>query len=275
MRDDLPSRKVQVRHVAAILGCALIQVNAAHSLAVARFPINASFTTSQRDGLQSVLACRHSSDVRGSRLMKCQLCGLVYNGEHACAGIIAAGSRPPGAAPEGFALGHYLGLAWRIARWDDRAVREVMNDSHAVPYGILIWSASIALPLLVIVTLARFRGHGLSLPRIIDFIGLSLISAAVYGLVHMGICHLMAKYFCAGEGRFIQIIRPLLLAEIVYLLLVIPIAGPLLVGIAWVAVMVMVFQEVHGIEPLSAFLLSAGVGLALQLVSHFVVHTRF
>jgi hypothetical protein len=207
--------------------------------------------------------------------MKCELCGLVYEGDHACAGTIVAETRTPGPAPEGFVLGHYLGLAWRIVRWDDGAVREVMDDSHAVPYGILIWSASIALPLLLILTLARLRGHGLSLPRTIDFIGISLLSAAVYGLVHMGTCHLMAKYFCAGEGRFIQIIRPLLLAEIVYLMLVVPIAGPLLVGIAWVAVMVMVFQEVHGIEPLSAFLLSAGVGLVLQLLSHFVLHTRF
>jgi hypothetical protein len=207
--------------------------------------------------------------------MKCRLCGLVYEGEHACAGTIAAGIRTPKAAPEGFVLGHYLGLAWRIVRWDDGAVREVMDDSHAVPYGIVIWSASIALPLLLVLTLARFRGHGLSLPQIIDFIGFSLISAAVYGLVHMGICHQMAKYFCAGEGRFIQIVRPLLLAEIVYLLLVIPIVGPLLVAIAWIAVMVMVFQEVHGIEPLSAFLLSASVGLVLQLISHFVLHTRF
>jgi hypothetical protein len=154
-------------------------------------------------------------------------------------------------------------------------VREVRDDSHALPYGILIWSVSIVLPLLLILTLARFRSHALSLTQIVNFIELSLISAAIYGLVHMGICHQMAKYFCAGEGRLIQIIRPLLLAEIVYLLLVIPIAGPLFAAIAWVAVMVMVFQEVHGIEPLSAFLLSAGVGVVLKLLSHYVLHTRF
>jgi hypothetical protein len=208
--------------------------------------------------------------------MKCEPCGLEYEGDHACASTIAAGIGAPGGTPEGFALGHYLRLAWHIVRWDDWAVREVMDDSHALPYGILIWSVSIALPLLLILTFARARGgNALSLMQVVGFIGLSLISAAIYGFVHMGSCHLMAKYFFAGTGRFIQIIRPLLLAEIVYLLVVIPIAGPLFAAIAWVAVMVMVFQEVHGIEPLSAFLLSAGVGVVLRLLSHYAMHARF
>jgi hypothetical protein len=121
--------------------------------------------------------------------MKCELCGLGYEGHHACVGTVAAGIGTPGAAPEGFALGHYLGLAWRIVRWDDGAVREVMDDSHALPYEILIWSVSIVLPLLLILTLARFKSHALSLTQIVNFIELSLISAAIYGLVHMGICH--------------------------------------------------------------------------------------
>jgi hypothetical protein len=85
----------------------------------------------------------------------------------------------------------------------------------------------------------------------------------------------MAKYFCAGQGNFIQIIRPLLLAQIVYLLLLIPIAGPWVAAIASVAVMVMVFHEVHGIEFLSAFLLSAGVGLALRLIFNYFLHRPF
>jgi hypothetical protein len=58
--------------------------------------------------------------------MKCRLCGLVYEGEHACAATIDAGTRTPGAAPEGFVLWRYLGLAWRIVRWDDAAAREVI-----------------------------------------------------------------------------------------------------------------------------------------------------
>jgi hypothetical protein len=222
-----------------------------------------------------VLEYRRSRVGKGDRSVKCELCGVEYEGEHACASTIAAGIGAPGAAPHRFALGHYLRLAWHIVRWDDWAVREVMDDPHALPSGILIWSVSIALPLFLLLTFARARGNGLSFTQVVGFIGLSLISAAIYGLVQMGICHLMAKYFFAGAGRFIQIIRPLLLAEIVYLLVVIPILGPLLAAIAWVAVMVIVFQEVHGIEPLSAFLLSAGVGVALRLLSHYVLHTRF
>jgi hypothetical protein len=207
--------------------------------------------------------------------MKCQVCGLEYRGEHFCESPVAAESGALSAAPEGFALGYYLRLALRIACWDDAAVREVMNDSRALPYGIFIWSFSIALPVFLTQGFERFRRNGLTLTQVLSIVGLNLVLTAVYGLVQMGICHLFAKYFCGGDGKFIQIVRPLLLAEIVYVLLVIPIAGPLVAPIAWVVVMVTVFHEVHGIEYLSAFLISAGVGLAVRLISHYVLHVPF
>jgi|SRR5579863_1660346 hypothetical protein len=209
--------------------------------------------------------------------MICEVCGSGYEADHVCGGTVATGVGAPGTVPKGFALGHYLRLAWRIVRWDDSAVREVMNDSRSLPYGILIWSGSIVLPALLLFGFVGLRSNRLpvTFPQFVGMVEFVLISAAIYGFVHMGICHLMAKYFCAGQGSFIQIIRPLLLAEIVYLLLVIPFVGWLVAAIAWVAVMVMVFQEVHGIEPLSAFLLSASVGVALKLMSHFVLHTPF
>jgi hypothetical protein len=46
-------------------------------------------------------------------------------------------------------------------------------------------------------------------------------------------------------------------------------------GLAWTAVMMMVFEEVHGIEPLTAFLLSAAVGVGLRLTLYFLVKTPF
>jgi len=181
----------------------------------------------------------------------------------------------PSAAPQGFALGHYLGLAWRIVRWDDASIREAMDDPRVLPYGVLIWCTANALPLFAVIGLLSLRGIRILPGRIFAVIGMGLVYAAIYGLVHMGICHLLAKYFCSGGGKFIQIIRPLLLASIVYVLLVIPLAGPVVAAIAWVAVMMMVFQEVHGIEPLTAFLLSAGVGVALKLISYYFIHTPF
>jgi len=222
-----------------------------------------------------VLECSRFGDGRGYKFMRCQVCGEEYRGEHFCASPVAIGSGTTAAAPKGFALGHYLRLAWRIVLWDDSAVREIMDDPHATLYGLLIWSVSNALSLFVILSFTGLRSSPPPREQIARLVALSLVSSAIWGLVHMGICHLMAKYFCAGQGTFMQIIRPLLLAEIVYLLLAIPVVGSLVAPIAWVAVMVIVFHEVHGIEFLSAFLLSAGVGLALRIVLHFFPHRPF
>jgi hypothetical protein len=71
------------------------------------------------------------------------------------------------------------------------------------------------------------------------------------------------------------VIRPLLLAGIIYLLVAVPILGPLLAPIAWICAVTAVFAEVHGIEPLTTFLFSAIVGFALRVLSHFLLHTRF
>ena len=45
MRNDLSGRKVQVRHVGAILGCARTQVNEAPSLFLGQFPTTAAGST--------------------------------------------------------------------------------------------------------------------------------------------------------------------------------------------------------------------------------------
>jgi len=49
--------------------------------------------------------------------------------------------------PQGFALGHYLGEAFRIATWNDAAIRRAMNDSNAIVYGIIIYMIVVSLQL--------------------------------------------------------------------------------------------------------------------------------
>ncbi|HTA57935.1 MAG TPA: hypothetical protein VK805_07270 [Candidatus Baltobacteraceae bacterium] len=205
--------------------------------------------------------------------MVCDVCGQEFLVRHSCPGPIPAGDIL--APPEGFALFYYLGEAWRIVRWDDAAIRRIKDDKRELPYGILIWCVANALPVLLIATYTPKLARQFS-----DFGGILtllylLAYGAALGLTQMGICHLLAKWFCAGEGKFIQIIRPLLLASIVYVALASPLFGALLAGLAWTAVMMMVFQEVHGIEPLTAFLLSAGVGVGLRLALYFLVKTPF
>ena len=93
--------------------------------------------------------------------------------------------------------------------------------------------------------------------------------------MHIGICHLFAKWFFAGDGHFVNLVRPLLFATIVYVLVPIPFFGMFLSGIAWIAVVMMVFQEVHGMEPLAAFLLSASEGIAIRVVEYLVMGRVF
>jgi hypothetical protein len=70
----------------------------------------------------------------------------------------------------------------------------------------------------------------------------------------------------AGEGRFVEILRPLLLGSVVLVLLTIPYVGIFAAAIAWVCVFAMVFQEIDGVEPLSSYLLSAVVGIAFRIL---------
>jgi hypothetical protein len=159
--------------------------------------------------------------------------------------------------------------------WDDAAIRRIKDDKRELPYGILIWVVTNTLAMVLTTLYVPARARQFSGLGGVITLGYVLLSGAVWGLIHMGIMHLIAKYFCAGDGKFIQVIRPLLLGSIVYVALLIPFLGPFIAGIAWVAVMVMVFQEVHDMEPLTSFLLSFGVGLALLLFQFFAFKGPF
>ncbi len=67
-----------------------------------------------------------------------------------------------------------------------------------------------------------------------------------------------------GEGRFVEILRPLLLGSITLILVAIPYAGVFLGAIGWICVFAMVFQVVADIEAFSAFVLSIVVGLVFS-----------
>jgi hypothetical protein len=207
--------------------------------------------------------------------MKCEVCGQEYGVAHNCAGIAAASpvSDVPD-PPEGFALGHYLGEAFRIATWDDGAIHRTMNDPRAILYGVMVYAFAVSMQLAIPVTRFLLAGRFEHATIIASSVALLLIGAAILDLLRVGACHLLSKWFAAGTGNFQQSLGPLLLGSIVYLLLLIPFVGPLLGGIAWIAVFVMVFQEVHGIEPLTSFLFSAGVGLVFLIIQIYALPVR-
>jgi hypothetical protein len=203
--------------------------------------------------------------------MKCEVCGMDYGLSHHCSGIpplvTMEESAPP---PTDFSPGYYLALAFNIARWDDVAIRRASRDPNATYYGAALW-----------VMAATLIMTGIALPRIlaaIHFGGATMIFGVIIGLsfglatmalftfVQLGLCHLIAKWFFDGNGSYLSVMRPLLLAWFVNCLVLIPIAGTLAGAIAWTAVLMMVFEEIEGISRLQAFGISAGINVCFFIL---------
>lgn len=207
--------------------------------------------------------------------MRCDVCGLEYGLSHNCPGPLPPVARDLVTAelqvPSDAGLGYYLGQAVKIVRWDDGAIRRNAKDPKATAYGLLFWSASILLILLVttLPTLSR------SLPKVNPIaqaigiiVGLTfgLVIMAVITFLQLGLCHLIAKWFFGASGKFAEVMRPLLLGWFVNCFLLIPVAGMLLAAIGWTAVLMMVFEEVDGIGRLQAFGISAGINICFLVL---------
>jgi hypothetical protein len=210
----------------------------------------------------------------GERAVKCSVCGQDYGVAHNCAGVAAfippEESAPP---PAGFAPFYYLRMALHIARWDEVAIRRASRDFNAVFYGAFFWTVAAVAILLVsllprIPKSAKISGPALMLGLIVGVI-VGLVYMAFLTFVQLGLCHLIAKWFFGGTGSYMGVMRPLLLGWFVNALILIPFVGILAASIAWIAVLMLVFEEVDGIGRLQAFLISAGINvciLALQFM---------
>lgn len=206
--------------------------------------------------------------------MQCSVCGMEYAGAHACSGgtqfVIPEEMVPP---PEGICPGYYLRMAFHIARWDDVAIRRASRDPDALFYGAIF--STISATLIFLVT---------ALPKILSrpdrsgetlFFGLLLglvfvwLYMSIITVIQIGVCHMIAKVFLGATGTFFGVARPLLLGWFVNCLILIPFLGPLAAAIAWTAILMLVFEEVDGVERLKAFFISAGINaifLALELL---------
>lgn len=208
--------------------------------------------------------------------MVCSVCGQDYGLSHNCAGI-AAFMTPEEAAPPPTAFDplYYLRLAFNIARWDDIAIRRAARDSNALGYGMVLWTFS-AFLILVGMTLAQLLARtDISLPAaliaLIPGLGFGLAVLAAATLIQLGLCHLIAKWLFGGKGTYLELMRPLLLGWWVNVLILIPFLGTLAAGIAWIAVLMLVFEEVEGIERLQAFLISAGVNVCFYVIQFLLL----
>jgi hypothetical protein len=98
---------------------------------------------------------------------------------------------------------------------------------------------------------------------------------ALITVLHLILCNVIAKLIFGASGKFIEVMRPLLLGWFVNYLVLIPGVGILLTGIGWTAVLMMVFEEIDGIGRLQAFGISARINLcffAIQFAMTPVTH---
>ena len=204
--------------------------------------------------------------------MKCQVCGQDYGVAHQCASVAPASDVSDVAAPpRGFALGHYLGEALRIATWNDDAIRRTMNDPNAIVYGVIIYMAAVSLQLAVPVLRLLAAGRIEHAVIVASSVAILLLAAVGLDFLKIGICHFFSKWFADGSGKFTQLLGPLLLGSIVHALALSPVLGTVAAGIAWVAVFAMVFQEVHGIEPLTAILICGMVNFVFFVIQIYAL----
>jgi len=204
---------------------------------------------------------------------------MDYGMTHHCAGarpevVIPADEpalEPATSVPAGFSPLHYLLEALRIATWNSEAILRASRDPRSLGYGIAVWICANSVATVVnMLVLSNERSPIIDILVRLIF---SLTLGAVQSLAQIGTCFLVAKWMLGGDGRFIQILRPLLLGSIVFLLAVIPYAGIFLVAIAWICVFAMVFQVVADIEAFSAYALAIVVGLVFREVGSFFSHT--
>lgn len=202
--------------------------------------------------------------------MKCAVCGMDYGLSHNCSRIpplqTPEETAPP---PSGFAPLYYLRLAFNIVRWDEVSIGRASRDSNALLYGTALWAISVLVIFFRTALPALARLPAASPATIVGLIVGMVFMLAYMGVIvviQLGLCHLIAKWFFGATGTFLAVMRPLLLAWFVNCLILVPYLGMLAAGIAWTAVLMMVFEEVDGIGRLQAFGISAGINICFTLL---------
>jgi hypothetical protein len=195
--------------------------------------------------------------------MQCALCGQDCGVTHSCAGIapvVPAHEVGPSPALRFDPL-HYFSEAFRILCWDDAAVRRASRDNNSILYGFVILLVSPAF-ILIPLTLQNV-GLGYATPwdliawRWLQTVGFTL----AWMVAQIGLSHLLAKMFFEAKGAFVAILRACMLGQLFRWLIIVPFVGGLLTGLGGIALLMLVFEEVDGVERMKAFGLAMAVGI--------------
>jgi hypothetical protein len=205
-------------------------------------------------------------------LEKCSVCGQQYGVTHSCSGPPTAQPVATWTTPIGFAPIKYLSQALAISRFDDRAIVAASLDSKSLPYGIAIWLVGQLLVYGRAIWIVANSRRAIFWPRAVSGCCTLLLVDAVWLLAQYGICHILACWLFRAHGRYVALLRPLLLGSVVSWVLIVPYVGMILSGFWSIAVMMLVFENVDGIDRLKAFGLSFVVGLVFLGVGHSLLN---
>jgi hypothetical protein len=210
--------------------------------------------------------------------MRCKVCGIEYGVSHECSGLAPGMTLEEAAAPpQGIAPGYYLRLAFRIASFDDIAIRRASRDPNALVFGALFSAIAAAIIFLVTSLPKMLTREGATEGTLFWGVLLGLlyvwVSLALIALIQVALCHAISKILLAGEGTFAGVLRASLLGWFVNCLTLIPGLGLIAALIAWTAVLLTVLRNVDNLSRSRAFLVTAGVNGAyyalLMMARHF------
>lgn len=201
--------------------------------------------------------------------MQCAVCGQDYGVTHTCTGIAPMTTPEEMAPPPGlrFAPAHYFEEAIKILFWDDAAVRRASRDNNSLLYGFLILAIAPVFPLGLLVVRDVNLGYPLPWGLIASRYGWVLLYSMVWIFLQVGLSHVLAKTLFEAKGSYVAIMRAYLLGQLYRWLAVVPIVGGLLTGVGGIAVLMLVFEEVDGIERMKAFGLAAAIGVIFWIAS--------
>ena len=201
--------------------------------------------------------------------MQCAVCGQDYGLSHTCTGIAPLTAPDELAPPPGlrFAPFHYFGEAFKILCWDDAAVRRASRDNNSLIYGLFILAIACALPYGILVVRSLTAGFRISWPVVFERFAITLFFATLWIVLQIGLSHVLAKKLFAAKGAYIALMRAYLLGQLFQCFAVIPVIGGMITGLGGIAVLMLVFEEVDGIERMKAFGLAAAIGVTFWILS--------
>jgi hypothetical protein len=169
---------------------------------------------------------------------------------------------------------HYFLEAFRILRWDDAAVRRASRDDNSLLYGFLILALAPAFPLGIMTLRSIGMGYPVPWTLIASRYAFILAFSFIWIVFQIGLAHVLAKALFGAKGTYASLLRAYLLGQLYQWLAVVPIVGGLLSGIGGIAVLMLVFEEVDGVERMKAFGLAAGIGVLFWILSMWIVMSR-